>query len=83
LLFVKYAPHFPGGNYSDGGNTMELYFDRDVAELQALSPEIELAPRQNYAFPEKWTLTRLPKPVRTFEEARKVANRIPPPPFKK
>ncbi len=82
LLFVKYTPHFVGGNYSNNGNTVELYFDRDVAELQALSPEVELPPEGNYAFPEKWTITRLPKPVRSFKEAQKTAKGIPPPPFK-
>ncbi len=83
LLFVKYTPYFPSGDYSDGGNTTELYFDRDVAELQALSPEVELAPKQNYAFPEKWMLIRLPKPVLTFDEARKLVRMIPPTPFKR
>lgn len=81
LLFVKYTPYFPGGNYTEGGNTLELYFDRNVAELQALSPEVELAPKQNYAFPEKWMLIQLPKPVLTFKDARKLAKQIPEPPF--
>lgn len=81
LLFIKYTPYFKNANYSDGGNTVELYFDRDVAELQSMSPEVDLAPGENYAYPEKWSLIRLPEPVLTFEDARKVVKRIPRSPF--
>ena len=82
LLFVKYFPYFPEGNYTDGGNSAELYFDRDVAELQVLSPEVQLAPGENYTLPEKWMLIHLDEPVGTFKAARKAAKKIPPSPFK-
>lgn len=83
LLFVKYFPYSPGEVYSDGGNSVEVYFDRDVAELQVLSPEVKLAPGLNYSFPEKWMLIPLDRPVTGFKEVRKLVKRIPPSPFKK
>ena len=81
-LYVKYFPYFPKDTYSDGGNSVELYFDHDVAELQVLSPEATLAPGQNYGFPEKWTLTGLDKPMTDFKEVRKLVKSIPPSPFR-
>jgi hypothetical protein len=81
LLFVKYFPYFANRNYSDGGNSVELYFDQQVSELEPLSPEIELKPGESYAFPEKWTLVELEKEVSTFEEARKLVKKVPPSPF--
>ncbi len=83
LLFVKYFPYVPGGNYSDGGNSVELYFDESVAELEPLSPEVRLHPKEAYAFPEKWTLIELKEEVLTFEQARAVLKEIPPSPFKR
>jgi hypothetical protein len=83
LLFVKQYPFDPTAKYSDGGNSIELYFDRDVAELQVVSPETNLEPEQNYSFPEKWTLIRLDKPVMDFEDARKAVKKIPRSPFKR
>ena len=82
LLFIKYFPVTAGGNYSDGGNTVDLYFDLRVAELEPLSPEVKLAPGQSYEFPEKWVLIELDKEAVTFEDARRVAKKIPPSPFK-
>lgn len=82
LLFIKYFPVTAGGNYSDGGNTVELYFDLRVAELEPLSPEARLAPGKSYEFPEKWVLIELDKDVITFEDARRLVKRIPPSPFK-
>lgn len=81
LLYVKYFPYYPQETYSDGGNSVEIYFDQQVAELQVLSPEVRLAPGLNYSFPEKWTLTRLPAPVSTAKDVRKLAKQIPPSPF--
>ena len=83
LLFVKYFPYFPGANYSDGGNSVELYFDEHVAELEPLSPEVRLRPNEAYSFPEKWTLIELKEEILTFEQARRVVKQIPPSPFKR
>jgi hypothetical protein len=80
-LFVKYFPYFPGANYSDGGNSVELYFDDKVAELEPLSPEQELKRGESYDFPEQWILIPLKKPVQTHEEALKLVESIPPSPF--
>ena len=82
LLFVKYFPCAASGRYSDGGNTVEVYFDRRAVELSPLSPETTLAPGQSYTFPEKWTLTALRKEVTTWEQARKLVRKIPRSPFR-
>ena len=81
LMFVKYFPYTPKGNYTDGGNSVELYFDDKVAELEPLSPEIPLAPGAKYDFPEKWTLIELNEEVLTHAQARDLVKRIPPSPF--
>lgn len=81
LLFVKYFPCFARGNYSDGDNTVEVYFDQRAVELSPLSPETKLASGQAYTFPEKWLLLPLPRETRTWEEARKLVRKIPPTPF--
>lgn len=81
LLFIKYFPYFPKGDYTDGGNSVELYFDERVAELEPLSPEIRLRPRESYVFPEKWVLVHLEDFVTTFEQARALVLRVPPSPF--
>jgi hypothetical protein len=81
LLFVKYFPYFARGNYSDSGNTVEVYYDQRAVELSPLSPETKLAPGQNYTFPEKWLLIPLSKEVTTWDEARKLVRKIPPTPF--
>jgi hypothetical protein len=81
LLFVKYYPYFPDGKYSDNGLSVAHYFSETIAELEPLSPEIALKPEGEYMFPERWTLTRLDHDVLSHEDARAVAERIPPSPF--
>ena len=83
LLFVKYFPCFAEGNYSDGGNTVEVYFDQRAVELSPLSPETKLAPGKELAFPEKWSLIPLSREITTWEEARKLVRKIPPSPFER
>jgi hypothetical protein len=80
-LFVKYFPFSPKGTYSDGGNSVELYFDPQVAELEPLSPEVNLKKGESYDFPEKWTLVELDDRVSTFAEVRALVSRIAPSPF--
>lgn len=82
LLFVKYYPYFASGNYSDGGCSVEVYFDERVAEMEPLSPEFELKPGESYQFPEKWVLIELDEIVNTPEQAQRVARKVPPSPFK-
>lgn len=82
VLFVKYFPYYPAGNYTDGGCSAEVYFDERVAEMEPLSPEVELKPGESYTFPEKWTLIELDEVVNTPEQAQKVVRKIPPSPFK-
>jgi hypothetical protein len=81
VLFVKYYLFSPGGDYSDGGNSVEVYFDRRVTELDPFSPETKLAPGESFVFPEKWLLLPLAREAATPEEARKLVLKIPPPPF--
>ena len=81
ILFVKYFPVFPNGNYSDGANSVEFYCSDRVAELEPLSPEVTLKPGENYTFPEKWTLIDLEKEVTSYEQARALVKRIPKSPF--
>lgn len=82
LLFVKYFPYFADGNYSDGGCSAEVYFDERLAEMEPLSPEVELKPGESYTFPEKWTLIELDEMVNTPEQAQRAVRKIPPSPFK-
>jgi hypothetical protein len=87
LLFVKYFPYSPKGNYTDGGNSVELYFDtlptgESRAELEPLSPELRLLPFERYDFPEKWTLIELEEEIFTHEQARALVKKIPKSPFK-
>jgi hypothetical protein len=81
ILFVKYFPFVPGGNYTDGGNSVEFYCSERIAELEPLSPEIRLKPGEAYDFPEKWVLLELDKEVETFEQARALVKRVPKSPF--
>lgn len=83
LLFVKYFQVFPQGDYTDDANTVEVFFNDQVAELQLLSPEVKLRPNENYSFPEQWTLLRLKKKITSFNQARKLVEKIPPSPFRK
>jgi hypothetical protein len=82
-LLVKFYPYFPDGRYSDGGNSVELYFDPKVCELEPLSPEVALKPGEEYAFPERWVLIPLEREIATHEEARDLVKKIPANPFKK
>lgn len=82
-MIVKYYPVFADGKYTDGGNTLELYFDPRVCELEPLSPEVTLKPGGEYAFPERWVLVPLEKDVTTHEEARALVDKVPPSPFRK
>jgi hypothetical protein len=82
LLFVKYFQVFPTADYTDDANTVEVFCNDQVAELQLLSPEVKLRPMQNYSFPEKWTLIQLDRKVTSFKQARKLVDKIPPSPFR-
>ncbi|HLY11485.1 MAG TPA: hypothetical protein VKW04_19440 [Planctomycetota bacterium] len=81
LLFVKYFPYVPDGDYVDNGLSVAHYFNDTIAELEPLSPEARLKPEGEFTFPEHWTLSRLSHEVTTHEEARAVAATIPRSPF--
>ncbi len=82
-LFVKYYPVFPEGKYTDGGCTVELYFDPNVCELEPLSPEVALPPGGRYEFPGIWALLPIEREPATHEEARALVDRVPPNPFRR
>jgi len=82
ILFIKFFPVYPKGEYSDGGNTLEFYCSATLAELEPLSPETRLKSGEEYQFPEKWVLLDLPQEVTTYEQARAAVKRIPKSPFK-
>ena len=50
-------------------------------EFGPVSPVFKLEPGAAASFPEKWTLTQLPKEITTAEAARKLVKKIPPSPF--
>ena len=70
LLFVKRFLVEPSGKYSDGGCTVEVYFNMEKAELEALSPEVTLTPGQTTSFPETWHLMTLAAEATTQVQAR-------------
>jgi hypothetical protein len=81
LLFVKHFPCYPEGNYSDGGMSVAHYYRETMSELEPISPEVTVKPGQDYVFPQMWSLIRLEKEIESFEEARKLVDRIPSSPF--
>jgi hypothetical protein len=81
LLFVKYYLYSPRGDYGGAGNSVEVYFDRRVTELNPRSAETRLAPGASFIFPEKWALMPLDREVTSAVEARRLVLKIPPPPF--
>jgi len=82
-MLVKYYPYFAEGKYTDGGNSVELYFDPKVCELEPLSPEVTMTPSRAYEFMERWLLIPLEKEAAGWEEARDLVKKIPPHPFKR
>ena len=81
LLFIKFFPVSPGGNYADGGNTVEVMWTPTITELSPLSPAVKLAPGASYDFPERWMLIPLDKAVTRARDVKKLLKRIPPNPF--
>lgn len=76
LLYIKMYPYEKDGKYTDHGNTVELYFNKDLAELEPLSPEVTLKPGKSFSFTETWHLVKLEKEVTSFEEAAKLLPKI-------
>jgi hypothetical protein len=77
LLFIKYFPHSSKGYYSDGGNTVEAYWNEHFAEIEPLSPEATILPGESYAFPEKWVLIELDSDIHTHQQAAELVKKIP------
>jgi hypothetical protein len=75
-LLIKCFPYFADGNYTDAGNSVELYWSPQVAELEPLGPEIALKPGAEYVFPETWVLLTLPEEAASFEAARALVEKV-------
>ncbi|MCY3024476.1 MAG: hypothetical protein NTW87_36335 [Planctomycetota bacterium] len=69
-LLVKVFPFDHDGLYSDGGNSVELFWSAQVAELEPLSPERKLKPGEQFDFVERWLMLALPEEATSFEAAR-------------
>lgn len=80
-LFIKYFPHYASGDYTDGGCTVELFWNERFAELEPLSPEVKLKPGEGYRFPELWRIIELKDDVTSFKDARKAAKKVLRSPF--
>ena len=55
-LFLKRFPHDAGGQYPDGGATIEVYSSHEFLELENLGPLTTIAPGQEIVLPEDWWL---------------------------
>lgn len=75
-LFVKSFPYYKEGKYTDAGNTVEVYFNNELAELEPLSPEVKLSSGKSYIFPEEWHIIKLKNKVTTFAEASELISQI-------
>ncbi len=77
LLFIKYFPYSSKGHYSDGGNSVEVYWNENFAEIEPLSPERTILPGESYVFPEKWVLIELDSDIHTHQQAAELVKKIP------
>ncbi len=80
-LFIKYFPYYKDGEYTDGGCTLELFWNGRFAELEPLSPEVRLKPGESYRFPEMWKIIELKDEVNSLKDARKALKKVPRSPF--
>jgi hypothetical protein len=57
-LFVKKADLVPGGQYPDGGCSVEVFTNADMLELETLAPLVHLQPGAAVEHVEHWRLLR-------------------------
>jgi hypothetical protein len=55
-LFLKRFPHVSGGQYPDGGATIEVYSSYEFLELENLGPLTTIDPGEEIVLPEDWWL---------------------------
>ncbi len=80
-LFVQYfLTAGDSGSTDVPGN--EIRFDLAAVEMRVFGAEFTLAPGAEHVVPAKWTLEALEKDVTTEDQARALAHRIPPSPFR-
>jgi hypothetical protein len=81
ILFIKYFPVYPRGDYSDGGIMVSLSYDQQSMQFGPVSPEFKLDPGAQASFPEKWVLIDAGREITTADQARKLVKKIPASPF--
>ena len=68
-LFVKTIPYEQGEVYPDGGCNFETFSDKDMLEVESLSPLRRLQPGESVEHTEKWVLFgNVPQPASLHEE---------------
>jgi len=69
-LYVKRFPVVAGGDYADGGNTVEIWVDAAGmrTEIEPLSPKVRLQPGESYSFIETWDLRRVEQEINGPED---------------
>jgi hypothetical protein len=58
-MFIKKYEHIIGANYSDMGSSFEIYTDKDIIELESLSPFTRLEAGQTVEHKEGWQLMKV------------------------
>ena len=81
LLFIKYFPINPNGDYPESDNTLEVMWNGTVTELSPLSPRVQLARGEYYDFPARWMLKPLKREVNSFRDVRRLLDEIDTSPF--
>lgn len=82
-LLVQYFPYHYSNRYPSPGNTVEIAWNERVTEIEIFGPVTKLAPGAEAVQPAKWVLIDLGEPVRNLRDARALASKIPPSPFRR
>jgi hypothetical protein len=81
-MLVQYFPYDFRAKYPNGGHTVEVAWNDLWTELELLGPETAVAGGAEKTMAVKWVQIPLNDPVRTAKQARALANKVPPSPFK-
>lgn len=80
-LFIVYFPYDFRAKYPHGGHTIELGWNRWIAEIEVLAPDEPLAPGKTVTVPMKWSLIPLKEAVSNAKQARAAVAKVPSSPF--
>lgn len=81
-MLIQYFPYDYRATYPHGGHTVEVGWNDLWVELELLGPETPVAAGAEKALATKWVQIPLNEPVRTAKQARALASKVPPSPFK-